>query len=202
MKRVPVSLVVLFTLAVTQGVRADLRATPGNQSVLTAGTFASALVQPPGTDSRASLLRVDAGDLRAYESMQIGELAGQTVSTEALGLNSLAVEYDVIQLPPAPSSTALFFSAMASIGAWQLVRSSKNLHFGAMPEWYHSGGPVQVGHITAFDLDFTSLPLCLFEEPVGERPFFYSTGRDIGLRRESQHFLSIADPRGPPTLAV
>ena len=202
MKRVPVSLALFFALAATQGVRADLRVTPVNQSVVTAGTYASASFHALGTNSQRSRLRIDADALWAYESMQVSELAEQTLSTEALGFHSLAVEYNVIQLPPAPSSTALFFSAMASIGAWQLVRSGRNLHLGAMPEWYHSGGPVQVGHITAFDLDFMNLPLCLFEEPVGERPFCYSAGRDIGLRLESQHFLTIADPRGPPSLAV
>lgn len=105
---------------------------------------------------------------------------------------------DVIELPPAPSSLSLFMSAMITLGSWQLVRSAKDLSLGHLPEWYHSGGPVQVGHATPFDLDYNSLVLVTFDEPIVLTTLCLDARRELRSRCTDQHFLILADPRGPP----
>lgn len=109
-----------------------------------------------------------------------------------------ATELVVQELPASPGSASLFLSAALSIGAWQLVRSARQIHVGPLPEWYHPGGPGQVGHAVAIDLQFAPLALCSFDEPAGERPYLYRVRRDQDARRDAQYVLIIAAPRGPP----
>jgi len=108
----------------------------------------------------------------------------------------------VRQLPPLPGSAALFLSGMLSMGAWHLVRSARHLHWPALPEWYHTGGPLQIGHAVLFDLDFHASPLCCFESADdgggGDRVFLCRARRELRPHCDSQFFLTIAAPRGPP----
>jgi hypothetical protein len=94
----------------------------------------------------------------------------------------------------------LFLSALVSLGAWQLVRSSRDLHLGAMPEWYHTGAPVQIGHTTVFDLEYSSVVLCLFDAPVPAPTFSHRAARESRLRLSDQPCLCLTDPRGPPAV--
>ena len=104
-------------------------------------------------------------------------------------------------LPPSPGSASLFLSAALSIGAWQLVRSARQIHVGPLPEWYHPGGPAQVGHAFPIDLQFAPVAVCCFEQPISDpRPIIYRPQRELRARPDSQSFLIIADPRGPPCL--
>ena len=127
----------------------------------------------------------------------VGRLS--SITFDGLDVSTPAIA--VIELPPAPSSAGLFLSAMLSVGAWQLVRSSRDLNFSALPEWYHTGGPVQIGHATPFDLDFSTLVLCCFERPETGCSFHYVPRRDFGTRHVEQFISCSADPRGPPTQA-
>ena len=102
------------------------------------------------------------------------------------------------QLPPAPGSAALFLSALVSVGAWQLVRSARQISFSVVPEWYHTGGPAQVGHAVALDLDFGAMPLCRFAPPAPKPPDFSHTRREFRVRFEAQHTVTVKPPRGPP----
>ena len=110
-----------------------------------------------------------------------------------------AGDRDVIQpLPPGPGSAALALFAFGGFGFWHLGRSARKLNLGALPEWYHNGGPQQIGHAVPFDFDFGALPLCCFEQPLGERPFFYHVRRDQAPRRDRQRHLFTTAPRAPP----
>ncbi len=106
------------------------------------------------------------------------------------------------EIRPAPSSLSLFLSAILSVGGWHFVRSARNLHLGAMPEWYHTGAPAQIGHTTAFDLDFGSIVLCRIQEPNAEPPALVLTaGRDETVYFVEQSSPTTAAPRGPPLFA-
>jgi len=108
----------------------------------------------------------------------------------------------VKQLPPAPSSLALFFSAMGSLGAWRLTRLARKVHLSHLPAWYHEGAPVQIGHAFATDLDFASLPVCSFEPPGSDRPPIpHPARREASPRLAFQCSLPPAAPRGPPPRA-
>jgi hypothetical protein len=107
------------------------------------------------------------------------------------------------ELPPAPGSAALCLWALGGLGMWHLGRSARKIHLGTMPEWYHTGGPTQVGHVTPLDLEFNSsaMPICRFEAPVAAGddqlpPWWQQLEPRERLR--SQYFPLIADPRGPP----
>ncbi len=111
---------------------------------------------------------------------------------------------EVRDLPPLPGSATLFLAAMVSMGGWHLVRSARDLHWGALPEWYHTGGPIQIGHAVPLDLDFHSVPPCWFESAAegggDDRAFLNRLSRGDGPRCYAQvFFLAIAAPRGPPT---
>lgn len=107
----------------------------------------------------------------------------------------------VLELPPAPGSAALFLSAMVSLGAWQLVRSGRDMHLGSMPEWYHTGAPAQVGHTTVFDLDYSGVVLCVFDAPTPAPVDSSWRARESRPQWLDEHILSQADPRGPPLFA-
>ncbi len=68
--------------------------------------------------------------------------------------------------PAPPSSLTLVLSAAASLGALQGVRSIKRLPVAALPDWYHTGAPPQLGPATPFDLEWRPLSLCVFDPPV------------------------------------
>ncbi len=104
---------------------------------------------------------------------------------------------DVRQLPAAPGSASLFLSAVLSIGAWNLVRSAKHLHFN-IPEWYHTGAPDKIGSTVAFDLVFNELLPCTFEDVIPERPLLRQPRRDYQWRLKPRICVVDADPRGPP----
>lgn len=104
----------------------------------------------------------------------------------------------VKQLPAAPSSLALFFSAVGSIGAWRLPRLARRLHLGHLPGWYHEGAPLQIGHAFAANLDFTALPPSCLDGTADPPPTWHPRRRKFTLRRESQRSLTTAAPRGPP----
>ena len=108
----------------------------------------------------------------------------------------------VLDLPPLPSSASLFLSAMLSLGAFHLARSARQVHLGALPQWYHDQCPAQIGHAVAFDMEFAPLAVCAFAGPDGERPrVTYRIPREQRSRFSSQSFILIEPPRGPPLVA-
>ena len=125
---------------------------------------------------------------------------GVDVETSAVTSRSTEFTGNVIQAPPAPGSAALFMWAVGGLGVWHLGRSARKIHFGDLPEWYHAGGPVQVGHATPLDLEFSTnaLPVCAFAVPAGPQPILLRSWREAPLRVDSQQFLRAVEPRGPP----
>jgi hypothetical protein len=100
-------------------------------------------------------------------------------------------------LPPGPSSLALGLGALGCLGAYQLGRSVKKIHLGALPDWYHPDA-VQVGHVTPLPLDFGALPVCVFDEPVVVPAFASRIPRELCSRLRSHFLLLVESPRGPP----
>ena len=119
-------------------------------------------------------------------------------ATAPLPNTAATPQNEIREMPALPGSAALFLSAVLSIGGWHMARSARSLHWSALPTWYHSGGPLQIGHAVPCDLDFSAAPLCCFEQPTEERPV---TLREVPQRvtpLEDQCDLASAAPRGPP----
>jgi len=151
-----------------------------------------------------------AGDVR-----EAGSSSGRSYWTDltpGVGAVHAAMDFSVppaperktIVLPAGPSSVAMFITAIGSLGAWQVVRSARGARFrlGPIPEWYHTGGPIQIGGATAIDLYCTQPALCALNERAGERQFRHRPRRDLPSRRESQFLQAVDAPRGPPRLGT
>jgi len=114
-----------------------------------------------------------------------------------------------IQYPPTLtdglSSFSLCLYALMGLG---LVRSApwvKRLSLGSIPEWYHDGGPFQIGHshaVTANNLSLTAVccfiqPACVVEDLIPQ----YRLGTVVSIWRESQFTFAVLASRGPPVLS-
>ena len=63
-----------------------------------------------------------------------------------------------------PSSLSLCLSALIGLGLCSSAHYVKRLH---IPQWYHDGGPFQIGHSFAVNPDSVCLaPACCFVQPV------------------------------------
>lgn len=112
------------------------------------------------------------------------------------------------ELPPAPiltngaSSLSLCLSALIGLGLCSSTHWVKKLSFGFVPDWYHEGGPFQIGHSLVVSPDsLCPVPLCcFFQQPcVAERLVLsYRSGAIAALWRESQFTPDVVASRGPP----
>jgi len=107
-----------------------------------------------------------------------------------------------IVLPADMSSLTMFLTGIGSLGAWQFVRSARGgkFHFGhcQMPEWYHTGGPLQVGHAVAINPHLQPQALCVLETPISGPALAHRLAKDVPLRCEPQFSPTLTAPRGPP----
>jgi len=117
----------------------------------------------------------------------------------------------VRELPPPPGGATLVLSGLLTAGAWQLLRSARQWHFGALPEWYHDACPDQIGHAVRapYSLDRSLkalhahglLLICVFEAPPPASepcPILHNQPREILARLRSQFSIPTTAPRGPP----
>ena len=100
------------------------------------------------------------------------------------------------------SSLSLCLSALIGLGLCSSGHYVKKLHFGFIPEWYHNGGPYQIGHSFAVNPDSVCpVPVCCFDQPVRTAEDItpqYRCGTVVSLWRESQFTSDVIAPRGPP----
>ena len=203
----------LIALVVASGAYADVSVPVQPLAPTVALTAASPSLSPVQSTFDATL---DAGcPQRATESLgsELGldwrvcdeqgrpVLAAGTVSPGICQDSLAGASSAVLDLPPLPSSASLFLSAVLSLGAFHLARSARQVHLGALPQWYHDQCPAQIGHAVAFDMEFAPLAVCAFTGPNGQRPTFtYRIPREHRSRFDSQYYLLIEAPRGPPLL--
>jgi hypothetical protein len=101
-----------------------------------------------------------------------------------------------------PGSFALCLYALIGLGLCQAAPWVKKLSFEFIPEWYHDGGPFQIGHSHAVTPEtfyptpaycFIQ-PACLVESLIPQ----YSLGTIVSLWRKSQFTPDVIASRGPP----
>ena len=110
---------------------------------------------------------------------------------------------DVRVLTGGPGSVALFFSALSGLGVWQLGRSARKFNFASVPGWYHTGGPIQVGHVTAINPDFTAPAMVSICDLPADQSIRLLLRRAVPLPLRSQCSTpALATPRAPPHLCL
>jgi hypothetical protein len=109
---------------------------------------------------------------------------------------------DVPILTDGQNSFSLCLYALLGLGLCKSVPLVKKVSFGCIPQWYHDGGPVQVGH------SFVISPDCLGPAPVcfvqpdspAENPISRYRFPDVVSRwRDSQFTPAALASRGPPS---
>lgn len=154
--------------------------------------------------SQAVLLRADLSS--TFDSFNTADFSSW--SEEFLPEASADVAQSSEELSPAPvltngaSSLSLCLSALIGLGLCSSTHWVKKLSFGFVPDWYHEGGPLQIGHSLAANPDSlcTAQLCCFFQQPcMAERLVPNYRSRAIAaLWRESQSARDVIGSRGPP----
>jgi hypothetical protein len=104
-----------------------------------------------------------------------------------------------------PSSFNLCLSALIGLGLCSSAHWVRRLSFGFIPEWYHNGGPFQIGHSYAVTPESLCpipaycfiQPVCMVEDSLPQ----YRLGTITSLWRKSQFTPVVLAPRGPPNMS-
>jgi hypothetical protein len=99
------------------------------------------------------------------------------------------------------NSFSLCLYALIGLGLCRSAPLVKKLSLGPIPDWYHNGGPFQMGHRYAIGPDLCAAPVYCFvqpDHPVRECRPQYARGTIASPLRESQFTFPLRAPRGPP----
>ena len=182
-----------------------------------------------GTAVHADMMPVsglDAGHVQAacgrvQTALQDGSSSGLcpgwpvTGGLDSLALgSSLHVDVDAGQAGVTPpvqilhdeqSSLNLCLYALMGFGLCRSAPWVKKLHFGSIPQWYHDGGPCQIGHSHAISPDCLShAPACCFVQPdctVDCHIPRYHFATVVARWRNSQFTPAVLASRAPPSMS-
>jgi hypothetical protein len=102
-------------------------------------------------------------------------------------------------------SFSLCLYALIGLGLCRTAPWVKKLSFGFVPEWYHNGGPFQIGHSFAVSPEsLCPVPAYCFIQPVWtveDSLEQYRLGAVVSLWRKSQFTPTVLIPRGPPNMS-
>jgi hypothetical protein len=102
-------------------------------------------------------------------------------------------------------SLSLCLSGLMGLGLWASAHWVKRLSFGFIPEWYHNGGPFQIGHSLAVSPEsLCPVPVYCFVQPVctAENAIAqYRVGMVLSLWRKSQCTPRVLGSRAPPDMS-
>jgi len=101
------------------------------------------------------------------------------------------------------NSLSLCLYALFSLGLCRSAPFVKKLHLGCVPDWYHSGGPFQIGHSQAIEPDcLCAAPVYCFvqADSAAEGPLpRYRYETIVCLWRTSQYTPAVLASRAPPS---
>ena len=107
-----------------------------------------------------------------------------------------------ITLTGGPSSFSLCLYALLSLGLYGAPHCIKRLYFGHIPQWYHDGGPFQIGHSFAVSPEsLYPVPVYCFVQPVWTVERLMPQHRlraVVSLWRKSQFTPCVIASRAPP----
>jgi hypothetical protein len=162
-------------------------------------------VSPARAGECAAFPAIEVVNLSVSDSFHAGSLPVDLQTTAQADAEPAGTTRPVCLLNDEQNSFGLCLYALLGLGLCKSAPLVRKLHFGAIPEWYHDGGPLQVGHSHAISPDcLTAAPVYCFIQPDcgGESPMpQYREGTVASLWRVSQFTPTVLASRGPPTLA-
>ena len=103
------------------------------------------------------------------------------------------------------NSFNLCLSALIGLGLCSSVNFVKRFSFNFVPEWYHDGGPFQIGHSLAVTPEtLYPAPACCFVQPASTAESHipqYRLRTIMSLWRMSQFTPDVIASRGPPGMS-
>ncbi len=100
-------------------------------------------------------------------------------------------------------SLSLCLYALLGLGLGRSAPFVKKLHIGCIPDWYHSGGPFQIGHSQVMEPDcLCHAPVYCFIQPdnaAGSPLPRYRCEAIVCLWRTSQYTPAVLASRAPPS---
>ena len=162
--------------------------------------------QSPRVCGRTDLQPTDFAGLFDYPSVTDLNLEPVRFSPEVgLGIGQPPLTQDAQILTDGQSSLSLCLSALIGLGLCSSAHCLKKLSFGFIPEWYHNGGPFQIGHSLAVSPEsLCPAPACCFVQPVWaveDSLPQYRLRTVASLWRKSQFTLCVLASRGPPHMS-
>lgn len=136
---------------------------------------------------------------RTLESLRSGSRVPPNLHSAQQSADPADEHPAALRIPPLPNSTTLAISGLLSAAAVHVLRNAKRISVTPIPEWYHTDGPIQVGHSHVYDLNTTGLPLCPFASPTdGAGKWLCFISAPVQPVCGPQRVLSVDAPRGPP----
>jgi hypothetical protein len=151
-------------------------------------------VAEPGVNPLASF---DGGSIDGFPALPIGP--GPAANGDA---GQVREAQDVPVLTDGQNSFSLCLYALLGLGLCKSVPLVRKVSFGYIPQWYHDGGPVQVGHSFAISPDcLCPAPAC-FVQPDGPAENLiprYHFSAVVSRWRDSQFTPAVLASRAPPS---
>jgi len=116
-----------------------------------------------------------------------------------------AAEADVQVLVDRSDSLDLCLYALIGLGVFRSSHWVRRSTLGCIPEWYHAGGPDQIGHSHAIGPDCLFVGAACFIQPeAGPNSLSeqYLRGLIAPLLRRSQFIPNSQASRGPPSMSL
>jgi len=215
-RRSIVSLLVA-AVAVTGIVRADLTPVGPTEAVLNGPVQAydERCASCDGWEA-FELLSLHASSLVPHASSRLFDLSVPLGELDLLPIDTLSEqgleEGQVCQAPPVSilsdqqNSLVLCLYGLLGFGAFRSLSCVRRLSFSVIPDWYHSGGPAQIGHSLAIapDCQASTTVCCLVQPAAWPRdplPIFHE-GMVESLWRRAQFVPTTLAARGPPNCAI
>lgn len=147
----------------------------------------------------------DKVDFNSYNFPQVADLDPWSFRylTQVISDDEQISEIEHLQsFTNGPDSLNLCLSALIGLGLCSSVHFVKRISFSFVPDWYHNGGPFQIGHSFAISPEYLCpIAVCCFVQPICfvEGHFIKCSQRVImSFWRKSQFTPDVIASRGPP----
>jgi len=187
-------LAVAVTLFVVTGVaQADLMPVSNMETGLQMEASVSEPSQVPATPAYDLLLGLPGPSEWAAEAVNL-----------PVGSEAEEAESNVQVLIDRSDSVDLCLYALIGLGVLRSGHWVRRSTLGCIPEWYHTGGPDQIGHSHAIGPDCRFVGTVCFVQPAGGPDALseeYHRGLIAPLLRKSQLVRAALASRGPPCMS-